>query len=58
MGRSKVNGIFNFYFVMGSVRGNCDLSLDRPLEQRLDNLALEQHKNEESGYQDQDGAGT
>ena len=36
--------------------GHCS-SLDRALKQRLDNLALEQHENEESGYQDQDGAG-
>jgi len=32
-------------------------SLNRALEQRLDNLALEQHEHEEGRYQDQDGTG-
>ena len=33
------------------------LSLDRALEQRCDDLALEQHEHDQSGYQDQDRAG-
>ena len=57
MGRSKVNGILGFYFVMSSKRANCSSPLDRTLEQRLDYLALEQHEHEEGGYQDQDRAG-
>ena len=57
MGRSKVNGIFGFCFVISSMRGNYDSSLDCPLEQRLDYLALEQHEHEEGGYQDQDRTG-
>lgn len=42
---------------MSYMRVNCDSSFDRTLEQRLDNLALEQHEHEEGGYQDQDRAG-
>ena len=39
------------------MRGNYDSSLDCPLEQRHDDLALEQNKNDECGNQNQDRAG-
>ena len=44
-------------FLLSSVFNPRRSSLDRALQQRFDNLALEQHENEESGYEDQDRAG-
>jgi hypothetical protein len=57
MGRSKVNGIFGFYFVMSYMRSNCDSSFDRTLEQRYYDLALKQDEDDEGGNQDQDRTG-
>ena len=45
-------------YVPSSQQTYRDSSLDRALEQRHDDLALKQHKDDEGGYQNQDRAGT
>jgi hypothetical protein len=55
--KSKVKGISVLYFVMISLRDYYVSSLDRALEQRHNDLALKQYKDDEGGHQNQDRAG-